>query len=138
MAGSKVFIEALLQFARSYIYTTALPAAYAYALLQALAVLKNADDRRQVLQSRIHYFRQLAEHYGVPLLPSQTAIQSVVLPSAQDSVRIDHELRSKGFLVIAMRPPTVPPKNSRLRIVLNYGHSESHIERLCQSLADVW
>jgi len=134
IAGSDLLIEPLIHFARPYIYTTALPPAVAAASRAALAIIKHDSDRRTHLQHLIALFRQGAKALGLPLMASITAIQPLVLGSAERVMTVAQRLEADGFLVGAIRPPTVPNGSARLRITLTAGHTEAEVEQLLQAL----
>jgi len=134
IAGSDELIETLIQRARSYIYTTAMPAAIAEATRASLKLVAAEGWRREKLQRNITYFRDLAAAAALPLMPSTTAIQPVVLGDVANTVSVSARLRQRGILISAIRPPTVPEGTARLRITLNSLHEPEHIERLISEL----
>lgn len=135
VAGSETLIEALIQFARPYVYTTALPPSVAAASLAALDIIGAEPERRQALQSRIHQFRRGAEQLGLNLMASDTAIQPLLIGSDGDALTLSQALEQDGFLISAIRPPTVPEGTARLRITLSAAHTEDDIDRLLAALA---
>ncbi len=137
VAGSETLIEHLIQTARSYIYTTAMPPAVAAATLASLAIVREADERRARLQANIARFRAGAGQLGLPLLASETAIQGIVTGGSEAAVRLSERLLQAGFLITAIRPPTVPEGTARLRLTLSAAHSDAQIDRLLEALADV-
>ncbi len=138
VAGSEVLIETLVQQARSYIYTTAIPPAVAYATLTALELLKSDGWRRDHMQMLIAHFRKRALDAGLPLLESRTAIQPLITGDAKSAVVLSDALLQRGFLVSAIRPPTVPQGSSRLRITFSAAHSKEHVDRLLDVLVDLF
>lgn len=136
VAGSEALIEALIQFARPYIYTTAMPPAIAAAALASLQVVQSDPGRRQHLQSLIEYFRRGAKTLGLPLLPSQTAIQPLCVGNDAKALELSDWLLAKGLWVCAIRPPTVPVGTSRLRITLTAGHTRGDVDTLLAALAE--
>ena len=134
VAGSEALIETLIQSARSYIYTTALPAAVAEATRASLKIIQTDNERRQHLHSLIKRFREGAEQLGLPLMPSITAIQPIVIGEASRAVALSDALLGKGILVSAIRPPTVAEGSSRLRITLSATHNEEDIDQLLSAL----
>ena len=133
VAGDGELIETILQKARSYIYTTALPPAYAFAALTALKLMRNSDIR-DTLFTNIQHFKKGAKELQLNILPSNTAIQPLVLGSCQNALLWAKRLRSEGILVPAIRHPTVPNGSARLRITLSATHSKSDINRLLSVL----
>ena len=111
-----------------------MPAAQAQATLAALAWVQQADAERQQLQRVIGQFQQGAQALGLALMPSQTAIQPLVVGQSTAAVAMANRLRELGCWVSAIRPPTVPVGSARLRITLTAAHSESDVERLLAAL----
>ena len=137
VAGSDVLIDTLIQFARPYIFTTALPPAVAAATRASLKLLQTENWRREKLQQLIARFRTGAEQLGLRLLDSQTPIQPVLLNDDELTAQVGRQLRQQGILVGAIRPPTVPTGTGRLRITLSAGHSEQQVDRLLASLDEI-
>jgi len=137
VAGSDDLIETLIQKARSYIYTTALPPAVAEATRAALQLVKTESWRREHLTRLIERFRNGAAQQGLALMPSSTPIQPLVVGEAEQAMAVSNALLDKGFLITAIRPPTVPDGSARLRITLSAAHSEDHVDRLLEALAAV-
>jgi 8-amino-7-oxononanoate synthase len=135
VAGSELLIESLIQHSRNYIYTTALPPAVAAAGLEALALVREEPWRRAHLGALIAQFRKGALQLGLPLLESGSAIQPLLVGGAAEAVALSETLSEKGFLISAIRPPTVPAGTSRLRITLSAAHSEEQVDQLLQQLA---
>jgi len=137
VAGSEALIETLIQFSRSYIYTTALPPAVAVASSASLKILQAESWRREKLVSLVSRFRLGAEQIGLDLMDSQTPIQPVQINDDQRVMEINQQLRAKGFMVGAIRPPTVPKGSGRLRICLSATHTEDQIDQLLEALESV-
>lgn len=134
IAGSDDLIETLIQNARCYIYTTAMPPAIAEATRTSLQLLTKEDWRQQTLNSNIKYFKKLVEQTGLNLLESNTAIQPVIIGDAKKAINISQKMFELGFHIAAIRPPTVPKNTSRLRITLRADHSEQDIKKLVETL----
>lgn len=134
VAGDAALIELLLQRARTYIYTTALPPAVAAATRVALQLVQREAWRRQKLQEHIALFRAGAARRGLPLMDSPTAIQPVVLGSAAKALATSAALRRAGYRVTAIRPPTVPAGSARLRVTLSAAHETAQIAGLLAAL----
>lgn len=135
VAGSEALIETLIQQARSYVYTTAQPPAVAAATLASLQIIRQQPERREQLKANIKRFRQYAQQAGLALAGSNTAIQPVIIGNVERTLALSNKLFENGFLVTAIRPPTVPEGTARLRITLSSAHQLHHIEGLCDSLA---
>jgi len=137
VAGSKELIQYLTNFARPYIYTTAMPAALAAATSVSIGIIKNASEQREHLQNLIKQFRQGAADIGLTLMDSATAIQPVLIGDAQDTLNISQQLKARGIMVTAIRPPTVPVGTSRLRITLSASHDSQMVNQLLDALKDI-
>lgn len=137
VCGDEDLIEYLIQYARSYIYTTAMPAAIAAATLVSLQLVRAESWRRERLETLIARFRQGAAQLGLQLLDSGTPIQGIVLRGNQAVVEASEKLFAQGFLVTAIRPPTVPADAARLRVTLSASHSDEQLDRLLEALASI-
>lgn len=135
IAGSDDMIETLIQTARSYIYTTAMPAAIAAATLTSLNIITRDDGLQTSLHENIRYFRQLADTAALKLMPSSTAIQPIVIGPSGTALAISEQLFQQGLHVAAIRPPTVPENTARLRITLRADHTREDIEKLVAGLS---
>jgi 8-amino-7-oxononanoate synthase len=134
VAGPELLIEYLVQIARPYIYTTAMPPAIAAATRVSLDLIRSADQERANLSSLISYFRLEAESLGYQLVDSSSPIQPLIIGGSDDALALSEFLLSQGILVTAIRPPTVPSNTARLRVTLSAGHDISHVERLLDAL----
>ena len=134
IAGSDDLIETVIQKARTYIYTTAMPAAIAEATRCSLTLLQDEPEHLQNLNNNITIFRNSCEQAGLTIEKSRTAIQPLLIGDDKKAVSISQQLFEKGFLVTAIRPPTVPEGTSRLRITLSAKHDKEHIEKLIETL----
>lgn len=132
VAGDELFVETLIQQARPYIYTTALPPAVAAASLASLQIIQGAEghERRQQLAANIARFRHGARELGLPLPPSASAIQPLLLGSTDRAMAFSEKLLEAGILISAIRPPTVPEGTARLRITISAAHVPAQIDRL--------
>ena len=135
VAGDDDLIETLLQRARTYVYTTALPPAVAAATRAALHVMQDEPWRREKVLGHVARFRAGASSLGLRLLESATPIQPIVLGSEAPAVAASEALRAQGFWIPAIRPPTVPAGSSRLRITFSAAHEAADVERLLEALA---
>jgi 8-amino-7-oxononanoate synthase len=109
IAGNSDVIELLLQKARTYIYTTALPQPVAAATRKALQIVQQEPWRRERVLALAARFRAAARQLDLHLTPSESPIQPVILGAADAAVRAQNELLDAGFLVAAIRPPTCRP-----------------------------
>ena len=136
VAGSEELIEYLIQTARTWIYTTAIPTAIAAASLASLKIVEEEIWRREKLATLIQQFKQGAQQIGLQLMPSDSAIQPIMIGSTVQTVQLSQCLRKRGILVSAIRPPTVPQDMARLRITLSALHTEQEVKRLLDALSE--
>lgn len=135
VAASNTVIEALIQLARPYIYTTAMPPVNALAARTALKLIHTRPELNQTLKHNIQLFKTLSAEAGLPLMPSDTAIQPLIIGDSARAMQISDQLKKEGFWVAAIRPPTVPKNTSRLRITLSASHTETQIHSLVTHLS---
>ncbi len=134
VAGSQALIESLIQRARSYVYTTAMPAALAEASRASLRLVAEEQWRRDRLTQLITRLRAGMAAIGLPLMPSSTPIQPLLLEDPARALRWSEALLQRDILVTAIRPPTVPRGGARLRITLSAGHEAADVDRLLEAL----
>ena len=134
IAGSEKLINHLVNEARSYIYTTAMPPALAASARAALLRIREDDWRREHLQELIRHFRQGALGRGLVLMDSDSPIQPMIIGDSQVALKLAASLQQKGFLVVAMRPPTVRKGTSRLRITLTAAHQAAQLDALLDAI----
>jgi 8-amino-7-oxononanoate synthase len=138
VAGDRDLIELILQRARSYIYTTALPPGIAAAARVGVQIAAEESWRRQRLTILISRFRAGAKQLGLSLMPSTTPIQPLLIGDAARCVAVSDALRMAGFWVTPIRAPTVPAGSERLRITLSAAHEEAEVDSLLAALAEVF
>jgi 8-amino-7-oxononanoate synthase len=136
VAGQKDLIDYLLQRARTAIYTTALPPALAVATMASLALIQDEGWRRLHLRQLIERLRQGAADLGLPLMRSESPIQPFLLGSPLVATALADHLLMRGFLVTAIRPPTVPRGLARLRVTLTAGHTINQVDHLLEAMSD--
>jgi 8-amino-7-oxononanoate synthase len=134
VAGSEQLIEKLIQQARTYIYTTALPPAIAAATRTSLRIIQTESWRREKLQALLQRFRSGAKQLGLRLMDSETPIQPVLVGDSRDALVLSRQLFEQGIWVVAIRPPTVPVGSARLRITFSAMHEPQHIDQLLDAL----
>ncbi|MEQ1635830.1 MAG: 8-amino-7-oxononanoate synthase [Methylococcales bacterium] len=134
VVGSEVLVETLIQKARPYIYTTAMPAAIAAATRVSLSLLISETWRRDKLKQLVQQFRQGAAQLGLSLMPSTSPIQPILVGSSQQALLLSEQLYQRGFLVSAIRPPTVPQGTARLRVTFSAAHEPAQVEQLLDAL----
>jgi 8-amino-7-oxononanoate synthase len=134
IAGSNDLIEWLIQAARPYIYTTAMPAALAEATRASLKLIDDEPWRREHLRSLIAQFKHGTAQLGIELMPSSTPIQPILIGEAAHAMQISTKLLDTGIQVTAIRPPTVPQGSARLRVTLSAAHSAEDVDALLLNL----
>ena len=144
VAGDADLIEFLLQKSRPYIYTTALPPAVAAATRAALAVSQRETWRREKVLALARRFRDgiAARGHAARLAPlsstgTLTPIQPVILGDEARALAASKALELQGFLVTAIRPPTVPAGTARLRVTFSAAHEETQVDALIDALGKV-
>ncbi|HTY99830.1 MAG TPA: aminotransferase class I/II-fold pyridoxal phosphate-dependent enzyme, partial [Rhodocyclaceae bacterium] len=139
IAGDADVIDWLLQKARTAIFTTAAPPLLAAALLKSVELIEAGDDRRTHLMGLVARLRAglapLCRRRGWRLADSPTAIQPVVVGGNDETLRVAEALLAQGFWAPAIRPPTVPKNEARLRISLSATHTEDQVDGLLAALA---
>lgn len=137
VAAEQVVIDTLINHAHSYVYTTATPPALSVALSQSLHQIAQGDALRTHLKKLITQLRN--ELSGLPwqLMPSDTAIQPLLIGDNHRALKLSEGLRERGIWVAAIRPPTVPQGTARLRITLSAAHSEADVAQLIGALHEL-
>lgn len=136
VAAHKDVIEWLVNKARPYIYTTAAPPALAHALLTSLEIIQGEEGRtrRAHLQTLITQLRRDLKLKRWTLMPSDTAVQPIVIGDNAESLQAAATLCEQGFWVPAIRPPTVPVGTARLRITLSAAHTSEDLALLIDAV----
>jgi len=134
VAGQQVVINYLIQKARSYVYSTPAPPALSATLSASVDLIKNGDDLRTHLFDLITYFKAHLNTKKWSLMPSDTAIQPLLVGSNLDALRLSEYLQTLGILVPAIRPPTVPVGTARLRISFSAAHSLADVQVLIDGI----
>jgi len=142
VAGSEELIETLIQFARTYIYTTALPPAVACATSAALTLAQAEEWRRERLHALVMRFNRGADQLGLAVrnpaaADPVTPIVPLIVGEPEDALAASAALQQRGLLVSAIRPPTVPRGSARLRLTFSAGHTEEQVDKLLDALAEV-
>ena len=135
VAGDGPVVEWLMQRARTYIYSTGLPPMAPAVAIAAIELLTADGDVVARLHRRIAEFRAACAREEVSLADSMTAIQPLPIGSDARVLEISARLRASGYLVPAIRPPTVPEGTSRLRISISAAHEQADVEGLARALA---
>ncbi len=130
LCASRAVIDLLVCRARSFVYTTGLPPASAAAALEALTILEEEPDRRA---RPILLARRFTQRLGLPR--AESAVVPVIVGDARRALDLSASLEAEGFLVVAIRPPTVPPGTARLRVAFSAAHSEAQVDALAEAIA---
>lgn len=134
VAGQQVVIDYLIQTAKSYVYSTPAPPALSATLIESVKIIEHGDDLRAHLQHLIVTLKQHLHLKNWKLLPSETAVQPLIVGSNHQAVSLSEYLQNLGILVPAIRPPTVPVNTARLRISLSAAHTEQDVIKLAEAL----
>jgi 8-amino-7-oxononanoate synthase len=137
VVGKKENIETILQFSRSYCYSTALPPLICFGLQTTLDVIQEEPWRQQKLFENISLFLDYSNHKGLVLSSTdKTPIKAVLVQDSKKVLSLQKFLLSKGFYVCAIRPPTVPKDTARLRLSINSLHTKNQIMQLIDHIID--
>jgi 8-amino-7-oxononanoate synthase len=134
VAGSRTLIEWLVNRARPYIFSTALPPAIAAAAIAALDVVRDEPQRRTALLARAQELRNTLRGAGWNVGTSASQIIPLIVGEPARAATLSHALRERGLFVPAIRPPTVPEGEACLRISLTAGHTDEMLASLAADL----
>ncbi|CAD1786840.1 8-amino-7-oxononanoate synthase [Xanthomonas euroxanthea] len=134
VVGDEALVRHLAETARPYIYTTALPPAQVAATLAAVRLARRDDWRRSKLVESIGSFRDGARRHGFELMASDTPIQPLLCGEEATVMAMSAALEQAGFLVGAIRPPTVPEGKARLRVTLSALHTPQQVQALIEAI----
>jgi 8-amino-7-oxononanoate synthase len=133
--GSEALVGHVAETARPHLFSTALPPAMAAAMRASLRLVRGEPWRRAKLASLVMRFRRNALRAGLNLVESYTPIQPVLVGDNQRALSISAALQERGFLVSAIRPPSVPQGEARLRVTLSALHTEKDVDALVGALS---
>ncbi|GGA81959.1 8-amino-7-oxononanoate synthase [Arenimonas soli] len=136
LLGSEALIGHVAETARPYLFSTAPAPAMAAAMRASLRLVRKESWRRAKLASLVMRFRRGASARGLPLQESFTAIQPIVLGENARALQAARALEERGYLVTAIRPPTVPEGQARLRVTLSVDHGEADVDGLLAALSE--
>ena len=129
--GNKINIDYLRQFARTYGYSTSVPSATCKAITKTIDILQHNPQAHSKLHENIILFNNLAIKNKLPIFNIQkTPIKCILIRDNIKTIKVQKYLKTKGFLVAAIRPPTVPQNTARLRISINTNHTKTNIYQL--------
>jgi len=132
VAGSKVLIDFLLNHARTFIFQTAMPPSICAASYTALEIIEESKEKRQLLFSNIRKVKNSLVEMGYKVKGDLTPIIPVIIADAQDAVSFAERLQENGIYAPAIRPPTVPNGESRIRLTVTSDHSKKQIDTLLE------
>ncbi|BDD04071.1 aminotransferase class I/II-fold pyridoxal phosphate-dependent enzyme [Aureibacter tunicatorum] len=135
VACSRVFKEYLVNSMRSFIYTTSLPPINIKWNLHVFPYIMQADKEREALFNNIKLLKELMSYSGLSI-PSETQILPIIIGDSGKTIQLSDYLFKKGFIIMPVRPPTVPKNSSRLRISMSASHTENEIKSLTSNLLD--
>ncbi len=138
VAGSRPLCDWLVNRASGFIHTTALPPAVLGAMDAALELVPGMDADRARLAAHAARVRAALAALGIDHGSSTTQIVPAIVGPEALTMALSERLRDAGVLAIAIRPPTVPPGTSRLRVALSSAHTDAEVGRLIDALADAW
>jgi 8-amino-7-oxononanoate synthase len=136
LACSGKIKQYLINTCRSFIYSTALPAAVIAANTEALNIVSDEPHRRQTLLANSDYFRQKLQAAGLDVRGSSQIIPLIV-GDAEKAVEVSELLRRDGYWVLPIRPPTVPANESRLRFSLSFDHDKEILQKLAERIIEI-
>lgn len=129
--GSRDLRDYLINFTRSFIYTTSLPFHSLLSIEAAYELLPTMQPAREQLKSLIQYFRaSFQAHSPYEILDSPSPIQGVIVPGNEQAKAVSQKIEAAGFFVKAILSPTVPAKQERLRICLHAFNTEASLQEL--------
>ncbi len=137
VAGPADLIALIRNTARPYVYTTAPPPAICAAAVKSLEIIRDQPARREKLLGMAEKFRKTLNSAGLDTLNSQSQIVPVIIGTAVEALTISEKLLAEGFLIPAIRPPTVAPGSSRLRISITASHAPEDVSRLAETLVKI-
>jgi glycine C-acetyltransferase len=137
VAGRKVLIDYLINMARPFIYTTALPPSVCAASIAALDIIMEEPNLRDALWKRAGFFRGYLNNAGLDTMLSETQIMPVVIGNARKTLTVSNELLEEGIFVQAIRPPTVPEGTSRLRVTVMANHDPDDLKYAAETIKKV-
>ncbi|MCK5267911.1 MAG: 8-amino-7-oxononanoate synthase [Spirochaetes bacterium] len=135
VTGKRDVIDYLINKARSFIYTTGLPASVLAANIESLSIIRNEKSSRENLLNLSAYLREELTSGGFKILDSSTQIIPVIIGENEKAVALSKRLYNRGFIVVAIRPPTVPSGTSRLRISLSSAHKKESLKEFIEILS---
>ena len=135
MAGSHELIDWLVNQARSFIYTTAIPPAVAASALAALDIVEQEPERRQRLWANTRVLADGLRSLGYTLGATRSQILPVIIGEARETMTVAAAILQRGIFAHGIRPPTVPEGTSRIRVTPMATHTQDHLSRTLDAFA---
>ena len=135
VAGSHALIDWLVNRARSFIYTTAIPPAMAAAVLAALDIVEHEPERRQQLWDNTRELADGLRSLGYTLGATRSQILPVIIGEAGETMAVAEAILQRGVFAHGIRPPTVPEGTSRIRVTPMATHTSEHLSRTLDAFA---
>ena len=133
VAGRKELIEYLVNYSRSFIFSTALSPADIGAALEALNIVKNEPLVVKQLNENTAYMANKLQSMGIEC-DDETPIFPIIVGDNERALSLAHELEARGIIITAIRPPTVPVGESRLRMTVTAAHSQEQLDYVANTL----
>ncbi len=137
VCGSNVLIQTLVNQARGFIYSTALPPAVIGSAQAAVTIVQADTALHEALWHNVTVFRNALKTLNLPVTTYESAIIPVIIGDADHALQVSEKLRQAGFIVRAIRPPTVPTGTARLRISITPAHRPEELTALANTLASI-
>jgi len=137
VSGDADLINFLRNKARPFMYTTALPPAVCAASIAGINLIQENPSLRTSLWNNVRYLKKELDLLNFNLIPSESPIIPILTGDATKAVDVSKLLYKKGILILAIRPPTVPARSSRLRMTVMSTHTRKDLERLLEVLSDI-
>ncbi len=133
-AGNTEYMELLINTVRTFIFSTALPPSVCAAALAALEILRHEPERLARLHENARMLRDGLKKIGCTITGGGTPIIPVIVGAAEEAVRLSDALSASGFYAPAIRPPSVPEGECRIRFTVSAAHAPSDIDALLEAM----
>ncbi|WP_088033878.1 8-amino-7-oxononanoate synthase [Evansella clarkii] len=137
VTGARLLIDFLLNHTRTFIFQTALPPSSCAASSAALDIIENSQEKRIRLLKKVRRIKSTLEEMGFTVYGGDTPIVPVIIGEADKSVRFSNKLQENGIYAPAIRPPTVPKGESRIRLTVTASHNDSEVDHLLTKFNDI-
>ena len=137
IAGEKSLIDYLVNTARSFIFSTALSPAMIAISLKALEIVRTEPERRQTLRANAVWFRKELGAAGFDVAENEAPIISIIIGAPDLAITFSNRLMEHNIFVSAIRPPTVPPGTSRLRITMMATHARDDLQQALNCITEI-